>query len=248
MKQAMALIIGDEILAGHTQDTNTNWLARRLKSLGIQFARVEVCTDQVADISASLLGLAARGPDYIITSGGLGPTPDDRTMDAIAAALGVELTLDPKHEQWMRERVAEGHRRGYFDSPEPNKGLLKMGYLPKGTKAMPNLVGTALGCIATIQDSLVFTLPGVPSEFVRMFEEGVLPSLETGEPLHVAELVLRTEESRFYEILVDLEQRYPEVGIGSYPERGRIRLRATGPKEQAEAVIAELREAGRAYE
>lgn len=242
------LVIGDEILAGHTQDTNTHWLAKQCTALGIALQRVEVCTDDVEDLTVSIRRfLEDLDLDYVITSGGLGPTPDDRTMEALARALGSELILKPEWEQWMRERVAYGHEQGYFDSPEPNPGLLKMAHLPESAEAMPNHRGTALGAIVRVDGTTLFTLPGVPSEFQLMFEESVLPLLETGEQRHVEELVLYTEESRFYEKLVELDDKYPDVSLGSYPHWGYILIRATGSKEQAQALIAEMRDEGEAY-
>src|SRR5207249_1551694 len=98
----------------------------------------------------------------------------------------------PVHVAWMRERARKGFELGYFRSPEPNDGLLKMTRLPQGAEAMPNDVGTALGAIVTVppRPVVLFTLPGVPSEFTRMFDETVRPRLQPGTPIHSEELVL----------------------------------------------------------
>ncbi len=250
MKRLGCLIIGDEILAGHVHESNSHWLANELKAMGVQLARVEICTDELVDIERSVRRfLYDLDLDYAITSGGLGPTPDDRTMEGIARALGVPLTRDPTHLEWMRERVRYGYELGYFNSPEPNPGILKMADLPEGAQAMPNNVGTALGAIITAgpKPTVLFTLPGVPAEFVRMFNESIRPRLETSTPSHIEELKLYSEESRFFETLRDLEREYPEVTIGSYPQRGHIIIRATGPKDMALAVIEKMKEAGAAY-
>lgn len=245
MRRLGALVIGDEILAGHTQESNTHWMAKQLKRRGIQLARVEICTDHVEDIEASVRRfLHDLRLDYVITSGGLGPTHDDRTMEGIARAIGEELVLTPENEAWMRARVKEGHRRGYFQSEEPNAGIMKMAWLPEGAQAMPNHLGTCLGAVVEVDGTTLFTLPGVPSEFERMFEESVLPRLEPGDPDHVEEVVLWTEESRFYELLRDLEDDQTDVTIGSYPQPGYIVVRATGPEADAKAAIAKVREAG----
>ncbi len=248
MRSLGVLVIGDEILAGHVHESNSHWLANRLKSMGIRMRRVEICTDDLPDIEATVKRfLHDLDLDYVVTSGGLGPTPDDRTMEGIARALGVGLQSSPEWEEWMRERVAEGHRRGYFDSPEPNAGIRKMALLPEGAEAMPNQVGTAIGAIVRAGKTALFTLPGVPREFERMFEESVAPHLETSDPQHVEELVLYTEESRFFDVLAQLEKQYPSVTIGSYPQVGHILLRATGPEGDAKAVIAALCVAGQPY-
>ncbi len=252
MKRLGLLIIGDEILAGHVQDTNTHWLANRLRQMGVKLARVEVCSDDIPDIAASVQRFTNDlDLDYIITSGGLGPTPDDRTMLGIANAIGVQVVLNPAWEQWMRDRVAEGHKRGYFDSPEPNRGLMKMAMLPEGSEAMPNNIGTALGAIVRTPraggETSLFTLPGVPKEFERMFDECVAPRLETTKPQHVEEVQLYTEESRFHDLLEKLEKDHPEVGIGSYPHWGSITIRATGPRDEAKSVIDQIIEFGKDY-
>ena len=240
--------IGDEILAGHVHESNSHFVARTIKPLGIRLKRVEICSDEVDDIEATLRRVGA-GVDYLLTSGGLGPTPDDRTMQGVAQAAGAPLVQREEDMAWMRARVAEGHRRGYFESPEPNEGLWKMTYLPAGCEVMRNHIGTALGAIITFGDrpTTLFTLPGPPGEFERMFHEGVLPLLETGASIHTEELVIRSEESRFYGLLVEMETKFPDVQLGSYPEHGQIRLRATGQEGRARALIAAVRERVAAY-
>jgi len=187
--------------------------------------------------------------DYVVTSGGLGPTPDDRTMEGLALALGVPLESKPEWQDWMRERAREGHRRGYFDADEPNAGLMKMTRLPRGAEAMPNHVGTALGAIVTVPErpTTLFTLPGVPAEFIRMFQECVEPRLEKADAAHVEELRIYSEESRFHDTLQDLEGKHPAVAIGSYPHQGYITIRATGPEREAKAVIERMREVAKPY-
>ncbi len=248
MKRLALLVIGDEILAGHTQDTNSHWLAKRCKELGIALRRIETCTDDMPDVVDSIRRMLEDvDVDYVVTSGGLGPTPDDRTMEGLAKALGVDLELTDANWEWMVERVRFGHELGYFKHQEPNDGMRKMALLPQGAEAMPNGLGTCLGAIVRHRGRLLFTLPGVPREFERMFDESVLPLLEVSDPPHVAEQRLYTEESRFFQVLERLEKEFPDVAIGSYPQRGSILIRATGPEAAAEAVIAAVRDAGAEY-
>lgn len=246
MKRIGCLVIADEILGGHVHESNSHWLAKQVKPLGLRFARVEVCSDDLPDIAASVRRFVHDlDLDYVVTSGGLGPTPDDRTMEGIAKALGRPLVAKPEHVAWMRERAAIGHRLGYFATPEPNEGLLKMCRLPEGAEAMPNELGTALGAIVVAgpKPTTLFTLPGVPREFYRMFDQSVRPRLQGGAPIHTEELVLYTEESRLFPLLARLEREYADVVLGSYPERGRIRIRATGDEGRAKRLIAAMREA-----
>jgi nicotinamide-nucleotide amidase len=250
MKRLGCLVIADEVLGGHVHESNSHWLAKQVKPMGIQMARVEICSDGLPDIERSARRfLFDLDLDYVVTSGGLGPTPDDRTMEGIARAVGRPLKAQPAHLAWMKERARVGHQHGYFASPEPNEGLLKMCRLPEGSEAMPNEIGTALGAVVVAgpRPTTLFTLPGVPSEFYRMFDQSVRPRLEAGEAIHSEELLLYSEESRFFPVLARLEQAYPDVTLGSYPERGQIRIRATGPKERAKALIAQMRAEAKEY-
>lgn len=250
MKRLGVLVIADEILGGHVHESNSHWLAKQIKPLGIQLARVEIASDDLSDIVPSVRRFVHDlNLDYVVTSGGLGPTPDDRTMEGIAKALNLPLVTEPAHVEWMRERTRIGFERGYFAAPEPNAGLLKMTKLPAGARAMPNDVGTALGAILTVppRPVILFTLPGVPQEFYRMFDASVRPHLEASNPIHTEELVLYTEESRLFEILADLEREFPDVVVGSYPEHRQIRIRATGAETRARHVIAKMRLAAKPY-
>jgi nicotinamide-nucleotide amidase len=251
MKTMGVLVVGDEILGGHVHESNSHWVAKEVKPMGIALRRVEICTDDLPDIVASVRRFVHDLRfDYVVTSGGLGPTPDDRTMEGLARALDRPLVARPEHVAWMRERARKGHELGYLESPEPNPGLLKMTLLPEGSEAIPNEVGTALGAIATAgpRPTTLFTLPGVPSEFYRMFDQGVRPRLAAGSPIHTEELVLHTEESRLFGVLQRLEKAYPDVTLGSYPERGQIRIRATSPDAaRARALIEEMRREAKAY-
>lgn len=250
MKRIGALVIADEVLGGHVHESNSHWLAQQVKPMGIKLVRVEICSDDLADIERSVRRfLWDLDLDYAVTSGGLGPTPDDRTMQGIARAIGKPLVADPRNVEWMRQRTRRGFELGYFKDPEPNEGLLKMTRLPQGAEAMPNEVGTALGAIVAAgpKPTLLFTLPGVPREFYRMFGESVRPKLQPGAAIHSEELVLYTEESRLYEILRELEGEFPDVVLGSYPEHGQIRIRATGDAARARQLIARMRDAARDY-
>lgn len=248
MKRLAVVSIGDEILGGHVHESNSHFVARIVKPMGIKLGRVTICSDDVADIEETVRRqVAFHRFDYVLTSGGLGPTPDDRTMEGVARAFGMRLESAEPERQWMRQRVLTGHELGYFREREPNDGLWKMTWLPVGCGVMPNHVGTALGAIVTggPGPTTLFTLPGPPVEFERMFHEYVAPRLEAGPPIHTEELVIQGEESRYYTTLCELERRYPDVQIGSYPERGQIRIRATGPRERALEAIAAMRAAAK---
>jgi nicotinamide-nucleotide amidase len=246
VKRLGVLVVADEILGGHVHESNSHWVAQQVKPLGVKLTRVEICSDDLPDIVASVKRFVFDlDLDYVITSGGLGPTPDDRTMQGIAQAVGKPLVLRPEHKAWMEARCRKGFELGYFQTPEPNAGMLKMCWLPEGSGSIPNEYGTALGAIVTVgpRPTTLFTLPGVPREFYRMFDEGVRPHLGRGEPIHSEELVLYAEESRFFPLLASLEKEFPDVVLGSYPEPGHIRIRASGPEARARQLIDRMRSA-----
>ncbi|MHB8634178.1 MAG: competence/damage-inducible protein A [Thermoplasmatota archaeon] len=251
MRTIGCLVIADEVLGGHVHESNSHYLAKEVKPLGVKLARVEICSDDLPDIERSVRRFVNDlDLDYVVTSGGLGPTPDDRTMMGVANAVGRRLVATPENVAWMEARARAGHAAGYFESPTPNAGLLKMTYLPEGSQAIPNDVGTALGAIVVVppRPTTLFTLPGVPTEFVRMFVEGVRPHLQRGPAIHSEELILYSEESRFHALLARLEGEFPDVILGSYPEKGRIRIRATGAEARAKALIERLRKETAPYQ
>src|ERR1041385_2511731 len=109
-KRIGCLVIADEVLGGHVHESNSHWLAQQVKPMGLKMAGGEVCSDDLPDIVASARSFVNDlGLDYVVTSGGLGPTPDDRTMEGIAKAVGRPLVARPEHVAWMPERAAIGH-------------------------------------------------------------------------------------------------------------------------------------------
>jgi len=163
------LTFGDELLDGRRIDSNSGWLGRRLTSLGVPPRFHQTVADTMED-SVAALRLALSRSDFVLCTGGLGPTQDDLTFEAVAQAFGQKLTLRP--EVW--ERV-----RGIFESrgvpcPESNR---RQALLPEMAKVLDNLIGTAPGCSLEIGQRILFCLPGVPVEMTELFELYVAPEL-----------------------------------------------------------------------
>jgi nicotinamide-nucleotide amidase len=184
------LAVGTELLLGQIVDTNSAWLGEHLAAAGIDtFVQVKV-GDNVARIEAELRRLLGAA-DAVIVCGGLGPTHDDLTREAIAAVMGVELVLDPAIVGVIRDLF---ERRGRT-MPENNT---RQAMVPSGASIIPQTRGTAPGlvCPVTVDgaDKVVFAVPGVPHELYDMFERGVLPELQRrrGDPSVIASRVLRT--------------------------------------------------------
>ncbi|MEB3860851.1 MAG: nicotinamide mononucleotide deamidase-related protein [Desulfurococcales archaeon] len=168
------LTIGNEILIGRIVNTNASWLASRLTLLGFRVARIITVPDDVADI-AEEVGRAVARARVVVTTGGLGPTYDDVTLEGVARALGRRLTVNDRALDMVR-RFYEA--RGL----ELTEERVKMAMLPEGAEAIPNPVGAAPGSIIDHGGALVISLPGVPSEMKEMFTRYVEPRLREIAP------------------------------------------------------------------
>ena len=170
MKKAGIVSIGNELLNGQTVGTNAAYLGEKLLSIGIPV----VCSYTIGDDIDSIvraLKLSTNDADVVITTGGLGPTDDDLTRQAMAKFLGAELQLQDNLLQKIKDFFASRERQ----MPENNK---VQAYIPAGAKAITNNHGTAPGIMAEASGKLIFALPGVPSEMKQMVEESVLPELK----------------------------------------------------------------------
>jgi nicotinamide-nucleotide amidase len=163
------VVIGDELILGAIADTNTQFIARALREAGFRLRRLTTVGDDPGRI-AKALNDAAAGSDAVIAAGGLGPTVDDPTRDAAAKAAGVELEFHP--ELW--EAIEARFRQLGRALPENNR---RQAYLPRGAAALPNPFGTAPGFSLDLGRSVLFAVPGVPSEMEEMITGQVLPAL-----------------------------------------------------------------------
>jgi len=230
---AAVLIIGDEILSGRTQDTNLNFIARYLGTYGVDLAEARVVGDVKEEIIAALNALRSRY-DYVITTGGIGPTHDDITADCVAEAFGVALYEHPEVVEQMRARWGG----------EVNAARRRMARIPEGGSLVRNSVQGPPG----FQIGNVFVLAGVPMVMRGMMDD-VVPRLRTGAV--VIARTVRVEgagEGVIAEPLGLLAKAHPELSIGSYPFFGPqgygsnlvVRGRDAG---EVERTVAELIEA-----
>ncbi|MFW5877239.1 MAG: competence/damage-inducible protein A [Myxococcota bacterium] len=200
-KTAAALIIGNEILTGKVQEQNVAFLAGELFGLGVVLRRVIVCPDEMDDIVADLNELR-RGHDVVITSGGVGPTHDDITIDAVARAFGRDVVRSAEVEALIRhhygDRVTAGH--------------LRMANMPEGAQ----LVRSAEVPWPTIHLDNVYVLPGVPAIFRHKFD-AIRPRLEGERPFVSRAVYTLCDEGEVAALLQRLTVEHPGVAIGSYP-------------------------------
>jgi nicotinamide-nucleotide amidase len=177
-KQIEIVCIGNELLIGKTFNTNATWLARRATSLGIAVKRITVISDDVEEIAKVIREVLQRKPQFAITTGGLGPTFDDKTLEGISKALDLKLTVDGKALDMIKQRYETYCKEGRIEKVELTPPRVKMATLPQGAQPLHNAVGTAPGVMLKVGKILLFALPGVPPEMEAIFEESVAPLLK----------------------------------------------------------------------
>ncbi len=227
------IIVADEVLQGHTADTNSNFIAKALFGIGAPLDRTVTVPDDIEEIGDALLdGLSIS--DTIIIAGGLGPTPDDITTMAVAGHLGMEVVEHPDAIAMIARRLKEGHDAGIVSDPSLNEGRRKMALVPDGSVVLENDVGYGPGCRIEVAGRTIFLLPGVPRELEHMVDRHVVPHLEpVGEALHIEEVVHRGSESAISPLLEGISAEFPAVRIGSYPDLDKYSttIRFTGPDD-----------------
>jgi molybdenum cofactor synthesis domain-containing protein len=250
--RASAIVIGDEILGGFVQDTNSGWLCQRLHLHGVPLDRIWTVPDELEAIGEALETELARGrPRLVVTSGGIGSTPDDRTMEAIARHLGVDLVVEPVIDARITAALERSAGRGTPVSAEHEQTVRKMALVPSGAYLLGGTSGVAPGVAVDVaggcrraEGATIVILPGIPSEFRRITTASIEPDLldGRGQPQHVVEVTHPYPESLLNPVLHRLGEDYPDVHVGSYPGR-ECTVRLKGAPERVEAAAALVRAA-----
>ena len=217
------ICVGNELLIGKTLNTNAHWLAKRITSLGLKVRRIIVVGDDLEEISSAIKESINRKPCFIIVTGGLGPTFDDKTLEGVALGLGLKLQENKEALEMIRAKyeryVAEGRIRGYEMTPH----RVKMARLPEGAKPLPNPVGTAPGVFLEYDGVKMVMLPGVPEEMKSIFDESVAPMIREASgnlTFYEASLDVRNlPESELAPMLDVVMHDNPYVYIKSHPKR-----------------------------
>ncbi len=221
MIKAMILAAGREILRGRIQDSNAWMLARRLTGLGYEVVRITACDDDLAAIAREIRRALEDGAALIITTGGLGPTDDDLTLQALAEAAGRPLALDEEARRLVAARYADLQRAGAVEDPGMTPAREKMARIPEGARPLPNPVGAAPGVWLEEGRTTYVALPGVPAEMAAILEESVLPGLSVRTTGVVyAERRITTQardESEVAAVLRRIARDVPEVFLKSHP-------------------------------
>lgn len=241
MPSAEIITIGTEILLGEIIDTNTRYLSLKLREQGIDLYRQTTVGDNVQRIAFAIQA-SLPNTDVIITTGGLGPTIDDPTRRAVAAALNLETEFRPELWEQIRERYLRFGRT-------PTENNRRQAYVPQGAIAVENQVGTAPAFIAETSSCAIIALPGVPREMEHIMETSVIPYLQRRLDLHavIKTRIIHTAgagESQIDSLIGDLEQlTNPTVGLAAHAGRVDVRITAKADSEdQALSLITGVEE------
>jgi molybdenum cofactor synthesis domain-containing protein len=172
------ICVGNELLIGKTLNTNAHWLAKRATSLGVIVKRITVVSDDVDEIAAALHEALKRKPKFIITTGGLGPTFDDKTLEGIANGLKRGLRVNEKALNLVKEKYEAYVKAGKMERIEMTPSRIKMAKFPENTEPLHNPVGTAPAMMTKTAGTLLIALPGVPPEMEAIFDESVINMLK----------------------------------------------------------------------
>ncbi len=213
--RAWILSIGNELVLGQIVNTNGTWLARKLTLMGFEVKRIISLPDSEDEVVEVLSEALRKGIEVVISTGGLGPTYDDRTSEFIAKAIGEELKLNSEALKMIEEK----YRSKGLEITEHRR---KMALLPRTAKPIPNPVGTAPGILVEHGNTLIIALPGVPREMQEMFEKYVEEILRARAPkIERAEAWIHVEnipESSLAPIIDKVLRKYPRVYIKSHPK------------------------------
>jgi nicotinamide-nucleotide amidase len=238
------LAVGTELLLGQIVDTNSAWIGEQLAACGIDSYEHRQVGDNQARVVSALRDLL-RDADAVVVCGGIGPTPDDITREAVAELMGTPLR---RHQELVAHIASLFGSRGR-EMPENN---LRQADVPEGAAVIPNLMGTAPGLMCPISDKIVYVVPGVPYEMQAMFTETVLPDLlsRTGDAATIRSRSLKTwgaSESGLAEMIADRvdAQTNPTIAFLARGIEGlyvRVTAKAASPAEAQALLDAEERE------
>ena len=212
---AEIIAIGNELLIGHTLDTNSHWIAQRLTKYGWTLQRITTIRDSLIAIKTAVNEALQRRPGLLITLGGLGPTHDDMTVQGVALALGKRLSVNDDALAMIKAR---------YQRLEAWTGLTssrsKMATLPAGAEALPNPVGTAPGVLIKVDRTKMVSLPGVPAEMKAIFNGSIIPLLKVSDHVAPSEAFLDLVgivESALAPALDKTRKAFPGLYFKSHP-------------------------------
>jgi nicotinamide-nucleotide amidase len=223
MDQSVEIIcVGNELLIGKTLNTNAQWLTKRVTALGLTTRRVTVVGDNIDEISSAIKEAIQRSPGFILTTGGLGPTFDDKTLEGLAEALGRRMEVNEEALRMVKEKYLNYVREGRMEAAELTPHRVKMAKLPEGAKPLRNPVGTAPAVSIEHENVTMIALPGVPSEMKSIFDDSVSSVLKqaAGNVTFFETGIEATKviESEMAPLIEKVMHSNPHVYIKSHPK------------------------------
>jgi len=215
------ICVGNELLIGKIPNTNAQWLAKKSTNLGITVKRITVIADNVDEIANEIQETLRRKPKFIITTGGLGPTFDDKTLEGIAKALNLKLEVNQKALQRVKEKYETYAKKTGTQTTELTQPQIKMATNPEKTQSIPNPIGTAPGVKANLEETILIALSGVPSEMQAIFKRTISPLLKQtsrGNAFHEKGIYAdNIMESNLAPLIDKAMQDNPSIYIKSHP-------------------------------
>ncbi len=248
MPTSSLLAIGNELLNGDIRDLNLHTLSQKLTQLGFTVTQAVICRDDPLQIADALRYLLERHPDVLICSGGLGPTQDDLTLEALAQALGRTLSATAAARAMVEAHYDQLIARGHLLHRGPEIARQKMATLPEGATPLANPIGTAPGVRLMVGATAIYVLPGVPAELQAIFDQSIAPELREHYELGVwFEDGLRVHCDDEAEVALPLQlvrARHPHVYLKSlaqpFPAASREGLRIIGAARAPELSQARV--------
>jgi molybdenum cofactor synthesis domain-containing protein len=241
---ATLIVIGDEILGGFIRDENVWWLAQRLQHHGVDLQRVVMAPDERDAIGDEIRAALARSrPHLVLTTGGIGSTPDDITYEAVAETLGRDLVVAPEIASRLDQIIMWTANQGFDVDDEFVDHLMRMARIPEGSVPLEEKGGGwVLGVRADVDGGIdaadgatVVVLPGVPSQLRKIVEQVIEPEFLVGRGIdeRVTEVTHEFPESALNRCFARLADELPGVKVGSYPGRPMV-VRLRGPKSEVD--------------
>ena len=250
MKTVEIIAIGNELLRGIVQESNSHWLAQRIAARGADLRRVQVLPDEPPLVGREIAHALERSPTLLITHGGLGPTDDDRTREAIALGTGRLEQLNTDAEAIVRKRYRELAESGAVSDAALTDERLRMAHLPHGSLALDNEVGAAPAILLRLGETTLVALPGVPPELFWIWENSLARYLdEILGPGGFAETTFEIEwrdESTIASLLQEVQSRHPHLYVKSRAKGFgeddllRITVHATGKSDEDARALADV--------
>ena len=224
------ICVGNELLIGKIKDTNAHYIATQATKLGAHVTRITVIQDVIEEIAAAIHEAQARNPHFIIMTGGLGPTFDDKTFQGIAVALNRKLVVDETALEWVKQQCIEYARKRQLPIEiKLTPPRLKMATFPENTQPVCNPVGTAPALRAELETTTLFALPGVPMETEAIFDQSIAPQIKeaVGRGVFCQRSIFVEDlfESNLAPLIDRVMSDYPGVYVKSHPLRSESRPR-----------------------